>query len=171
MFLKWVHVAPTRRLTCFSCFSPNHYWWRPSSESLSWGPQNSNFTKIHIYIYIYTCHGLLWFIKQLTTGEGTTLHHFLRPSKPGQVAPFAPGDLPPWRKRPGPRAAQRDVGVQGGGDGGEAIEDGGDQGGDQDLEGSCLVVHPTNRGCGLVHPSDLRGRLAPTKIPFRKPGL
>lgn len=53
-----------------------------------------------------------------------------------QVAPFAPEDFLPWRKRPGPRAAQRDVGVQGGGDGGETIEDGGDQGRDEDLEGT-----------------------------------
>ena len=30
---------------------------------------------------------------------------------------------------------------------------------------------PTNRLGGLVHPSYLRGRLAPTKIPLKSPGL
>ena len=34
-----------------------------------------------------------------------------------------------------------------------------------------LVVHPTNRVGGLVHPRYFCGRLAPTKIPLKSPGL
>ena len=34
-----------------------------------------------------------------------------------------------------------------------------------------LVVHPTNRLGGLVHPRYFCGRLAPTKIPLKSPGL
>ena len=53
-----------------------------------------------------------------------------------KAAPLAAVDFLPGREAPGPRAAQRGLRIEGAGDGGETIEDGADQGRDQDLGGA-----------------------------------